>query len=138
LEPTKGNWLHAPSSRRQKVSKPEVQYTFPIPTIANRYELLNNLNQPTNTTLNQKLDVKLKTGVEKIRTKARRKHKVLIIGDSHARGCPVEVTPNLDENFEVTGLVMPGSRLKSITNAAKEIVTLTMDDVFVFPCNQGI
>jgi DNA phosphorothioation-dependent restriction protein DptG len=43
-----------------------------------------------------------------------------------------EVFPNLHENFEVTVLVMPGSRLKSITNAAKkEIATLTRDDVIV-------
>jgi hypothetical protein len=45
-------------------SKPEVHYTLPVPTIANCYELLNNLNQPTNTTLNQRLEVnrRLKTG----------------------------------------------------------------------------
>jgi hypothetical protein len=48
------------------------------------------------------------------------------------RGCVAEVTPNLDENFEVTGLVMLGSRLKSITNASKkEIATLTREDVIV-------
>jgi hypothetical protein len=132
LEPTEGNWLHVPSSHQKRVSKLEVQYTLPIPTIANCYELLNNLNQLTNTTLNQKLEVKQKTEVKKIRTKARRKHKILIIGDSHARGCAAEVTLNLDENFEVTGLVMPGSRLESITNAAKkQTATLTRDDVIV-------
>jgi putative cell wall-binding protein len=44
-----------------------------------------------------------------------------------------EVTPNLNENFDVTGLVMPGcSRLKSITNAVKkEIANLTRDDIIV-------
>jgi hypothetical protein len=69
LEPTKGNWLHVPSSHQKRDSKPEVQYTLPIPTIAKHYELLNNLNQPTNTALNQKLEVKVKTEVKKIRTK---------------------------------------------------------------------
>jgi hypothetical protein len=48
------------------------------------------------------------------------------------RGCAAEVSPNLDENFKVTGLVMPGPRLKSVTNAVKkEIATLTRDDVIV-------
>jgi hypothetical protein len=132
LELKKGNWVHVPSSRWKRDSTPQIQYTLPIPTVANRYELLNNFNQQMNTTLNQRLEVQPKTEDRKINIKVRRKHKVLIIGDSHARGCAVEVTPNLDENFEVTDLVMPASRLKSITNAAKkEIATLTRDNVIV-------
>jgi hypothetical protein len=78
------------------------------------------------------VEVKPKTEDRKIKTKGRRKHKIHITGDSHARGCAAEVTPNLDEIFEVTGLVMPGSRLKSITNAVKkEIANLTRDDGIV-------
>jgi hypothetical protein len=47
------------------------------------------------------------------------------------RGCATKVSSNLDENF-VTGLVISGSRLKSITNAAKkEIATLIRDEVIV-------
>jgi hypothetical protein len=111
LELKKGNWVHVPSSHRKRDSKP-VHYTLPVPTISNRYELLNNLNQPMNTTLNQRLEVKPKTEDRKIETKARRKHKLLITGDSHVRGCTAEVSPNLDENFKVRGLVMPDSRLK--------------------------
>jgi hypothetical protein len=43
-----------------------------------------------------------------------------------------EVSPNLEKDFKVTGLVMPGSRLKSVTNTAKkEIATLTKDDVIM-------
>jgi hypothetical protein len=45
----KGNWVHVPSSRRKRDSKPEVHYTLQIPNIANHYELLNNLNQLMNT-----------------------------------------------------------------------------------------
>jgi hypothetical protein len=97
LELKKGNWVHVLSSCQKRDSKPKVNYTLPIPTIANRYELLNNLNQPTNTTLNQRLEVKLKTEDRKFETKARRKHKVLITSDSHVRGCVAEVSPNLDE-----------------------------------------
>jgi hypothetical protein len=109
--PNKRNWVHVPSSHQKRGSKPEVHYTLPIPTIANRYELLNNLNQPKNTTHNHRAEVKSKTKDRKIKTKGRRKHKVPIIGDSHVRGCAAEVSLNLDE--KVTGLVMPGSRPKS-------------------------
>ena len=73
-----------------------------------------------------------KTDDRKIKTTTRRKHKVLIIGDSHARGCAAEVSPNLKEDFNVSGLVMPGSKLQSITNMAKkEIAALTKNDVIV-------
>jgi hypothetical protein len=73
LELKKGNWVHVPPLRWKRDRKPQVQYTLPIPTIANRYELLNNLNQLTNTTLTRRLDVKLKTEDRKIKTKVRRK-----------------------------------------------------------------
>jgi hypothetical protein len=64
LEVKKGNWVHVPPSRWKRDSKPEVHYTLPIPTIANRCELLINVNQPANTTLNQRLEVKPKTRQE--------------------------------------------------------------------------
>jgi hypothetical protein len=55
----------------------------------------------------------------------REENKFLIVGDSHARWV-AKVSPNLDKIFEVTGLVMPGSRPKSITNVVKkDIATLT-------------
>ena len=48
-----------------------------------------------------------------------RKHKIIIIGDSHARGCAAEIKANLDEGFEVQGFVNPGVGLKTITSTAK-------------------
>jgi len=54
-----------------------------------------------------------------------RKRKIVIIGDSHARGYAVEISSGLGKDFEVTGTVMPGARLASITNLAdKEVSTL--------------
>lgn len=81
---------------------------------------------------NQSPEVKWKTEDSKIKAKERIKHKVLIIGDSHARGCVAEDSPNLDEHFEASGLVMPGARLKSIMNTAKkESATLTRNNVIL-------
>jgi hypothetical protein len=46
--------------------------------------------------------------------------------------CAAEVSSNLDGHFEVSGLVMPGARLKFITNyVKKEIATLTREEVIV-------
>jgi hypothetical protein len=44
-----------------------------------------------------------------------RKHKILIIGDSHARGCAAEIKANL----KVQGFVNPGVGLKTVTSTAK-------------------
>jgi len=43
---------------------------------------------------------------EKIRKRANNqkemKHKIIVIGDSHGRGCAAEIKSNLDENFDIT------------------------------------
>jgi hypothetical protein len=123
----KRNWVHVPSSHWKRDGKSEVNYTEPVPTIVNCY-----VKELTNITLDQRLEVKQKTEERKMKTMVRRKHKVLIIGASHVIGCAVEVSPNLDKDFEGSGLVMSGSRRESITNMAKkEIAPLTRDDVVV-------
>jgi hypothetical protein len=53
-------------------------------------------------------------------------------GNSHAKGHAAEVFSNLQKNFEVSGIVMPGSRLEAITHLAKrERNSLTKEDVVV-------
>ena len=47
------------------------------------------------------------------------KHKIIVIGYSHAHGCAAEIKLNLDEGFEVQGFVNPGTRLNTITTSAK-------------------
>jgi hypothetical protein len=46
---------------------------------------------------------------KKERTLARKEHKVVINGDSHARGCAAELTLNLRENFDVACFMKPGT-----------------------------
>jgi len=36
-------------------------------------------------------------------------HKIVILGDSHARGLSSNVSNNLDDNYSVCGLVKPGA-----------------------------
>lgn len=69
----------------------------------------------------------------KERALARKEHKVINSGDSHARGCVAELTLNLRGNFEVTGFVKPGTRFQVIRNMGnEEIDKLTTKDVPFF------
>jgi hypothetical protein len=68
--------------------------------------------------------------VEKCRIKtnkpAKKKHKILFIGDSHARGIASEIQHNLDDDFEFQGIVKPGWNLAAITHTVnKDTVALT-------------
>jgi hypothetical protein len=59
-------------------------------------------------------------------------HKVILIGDSHARECAEKISNYLGNSYEVTGYVNPGTGLEVITNSAKkEIDRLTQKDVVI-------
>ena len=61
-----------------------------------------------------------------------RMHKVLIIGDSHARGCASEVKQKLNGDYEVIGFTNPGSTMKEVKESAKvKIAQLTKEDTVV-------
>ena len=44
-----------------------------------------------------------------------KKHKIIVIGDSHPQGCAAEIKLNLDECFEVQGFVNPGTGVNTVT-----------------------
>jgi hypothetical protein len=118
--------------RHKRLRKPHTRYCPPIPRSVNRYEALQNLNEPKTgpgnlgTVNNKRCEIKTK-GVP-----GKRKQKVIIIGDSHAKGCAAEITHKLGPTFEVTGYVKPGTGLQEITNIArKEIDGLTNKDMVV-------
>ena len=54
-----------------------------------------------------------------ISTPIRRKMKILLNGDSQMCGCASELQKYLSPEYEVTGRVMPGSRLQNVTKLAK-------------------
>ncbi|PSN52908.1 hypothetical protein C0J52_02985 [Blattella germanica] len=47
---------------------------------------------------------KIKTG------KPKKKSSVLVLGDSHARNCAINIKDNLTTNYEVSGIVKPGAK----------------------------
>jgi hypothetical protein len=62
----------------------------------------------------------------------RKKKSVLLIGDSRMRGCASELRMYLVPEYEVTGTIMPGSRLQNVTKlASNEIEGLSHGDAIV-------
>jgi capsular polysaccharide biosynthesis protein len=60
-------------------------------------------------------------------------HTVVIYGDSHTRGCASKVKYNLNKTFNVTGLVKPGSDIRTLTNTDKGAFhNLMKNDVIIF------
>ena len=68
----------------------------------------------------------------KINKPTKKKHKILITGDSHACGIASEIQHNLDDDFDIQGIVKPGSNLASVTHTVnKDTGALTKHDVVV-------
>jgi hypothetical protein len=62
----------------------------------------------------------------------KKKSKVMIFGDSHARGCAAELGHLLKKDFEVLGSVTPGSGMRHIKDASTGIIKeLSKDDAVV-------
>jgi lysophospholipase L1-like esterase len=109
----------------------------PIPAITNRYALLDNLEETTK--MSHSHSHKETSEVIPIRNKNKKKSlptikkkKTVIIGDSHARGLATEISSSLDNNFEVTGTVIPGARLENIIKLADgEISALGKSDAVI-------
>jgi len=60
------------------------------------------------------------------------KKKILLIGDSHIRGCASELKKYLGMDYEISGTIMPGSRLQNVTNLARnEISGLSQSDALI-------
>jgi hypothetical protein len=49
-----------------------------------------------------------------------KKHKIMVIEDSHARNCAAELQNSLGVAFELSSFVKPGAGLSVITDTAKE------------------
>ena len=118
-----------------------VQKPQPIPTIINRYKLPDNLNiySPTHqqrehanslpkakiecnkatSTVNATQQGKGRENYDK-KTPASERSKIIIIGDSRARGCAQEIRHNLEQEYEIQGNVKPEANLQTIVNTPTE------------------
>jgi U3 small nucleolar ribonucleoprotein component len=111
-----------------------------FPATTNGYEVFSNLQedesvnvttkdtktQNSNNCLQAKGNIQLVSRVEK------EKHKELIMGDSHAKKCALELRHKLDHKSEVCGFIKPGTVTREIIrNAEKEVPTLKQEDVVI-------
>jgi hypothetical protein len=55
------------------------------------------------------------------------KHKVLVIGDSHARKCAVKLRQNLYHSYEVSGFIKPGATTQEINKTAEDEISEISD-----------
>jgi hypothetical protein len=99
--------------------------------IENRYNVLENLQEPTEIMDGLELG-KVKYVTNICRRTLKKDHKVILIGDSRAWECAERISNYLGNTYEVTGYVNPGSGLEVITySAKKEIDHLTPKYVVV-------
>jgi hypothetical protein len=76
--------------------------------------------------------VKLNT-TKKTVTSLCRRHKILIIGDSHVRGLSEKISNCLDDSFSVTGITKPNADIEAITSPLHPTTkNLTREDLIIF------
>ena len=104
------------------------QLPIPVIPIINLFNALHNLQNdlelPSNIQNHHIKNHHIKKNIFLKHNKAiscpiRRKIKILLIGDGHMRGCASELKKYLSPKYEVTGTIMPGSRLQNVTKLAK-------------------
>ena len=65
-------------------------------------------------------------------SKQRRKHKIIIAGDSHTRGLASNLKHNLNNDFDLNGFVKPGADINTITTSLTvDSKHLTSNDILV-------
>jgi len=92
-----------------------------IPVINNRYNLLSLSDSDTNSSSSSAGHQTTVSGVNIKRNKYKDPRKIIILGDSHARGCAQEVRHNLGKDLAVQGLVKPGAVSETIVSTANKI-----------------
>ena len=62
----------------------------------------------------------------------RRRQRILLLGDSHARKCATDLQHNLGDDYEVTSFVKPGAAMEEIVSSSSESVkSLSNKDVLI-------
>ena len=137
------SWSRVAALKHSKSKYRKQKTSDPLHLTSNRYNLLNNdaniedntpaqavslnVNKPTTNHVR-----KLKTTNCKKKKVINSVHKVLVLGDSHARGRAAEVKLRLNSEYEVMGFTNPGSTMKAIKESAKgKIEELTKKDIVV-------
>ena len=99
----------------------------------NRYAALDNLQESVKVSRNLNKSGKVASTWNRNKSHPKtKKKKIVIIGNSHARGYVAELSSDLGQDFEVTGTVIPCARLEIIANfAVEEISSLEKSDAVI-------
>jgi hypothetical protein len=99
----------------------------------NRYDLLSPNGRHGSETGASRASERLKSEGEYNRESSNKKqNKIIILGDSHGRGCTREVQHNLGRDLEVQGIAKRGADAEIIVNTSPDITRkLTKKDVLV-------
>jgi len=132
------NWTTCKPSRKNSRANHSHSLREVFPIHVNRYNALSSLIEPE--TSNLPSSHKLLTTPKKFNKNNGKKcsinrnntRKIVIIGDSHARGCAAIINHIFGKTVTATGYVSPGSNLQHLTKIVKtEINNLTKKDVLV-------
>jgi len=112
------------------------QLPIPVIPITNCYNALHNLQNDLELPghmQNHHIKKDILTRQNKVTiSPIRRKKRILLIGDSHMRGCASKLGEYLGPAYELTGTIMPGSRLQNVTKLARdEIARLSHRDAVI-------
>ena len=132
MESDENNWSEViPSHKRrikQVISYPNVQQ---IKTHS-RFQVLEHFRDHLDSGDGQKSKKSRSVPNAIIKKTGNKCHRVILIGDSHARDCAPKLSNYLDTSYEVIGYVSPGAGLEVITNLAnKELDHFTQEDLVV-------
>ena len=119
------NWTTCKPSRKNSRANHSHSLREVFPTHVNRYNVLSSLIEPE--TSNLPSSHKPLTTTKKFNKNNGKKcsinrnntRKIVIIGDSHARGCAANINHILGKTVTVTGYVSPGSNLQHLTKMVK-------------------
>ena len=133
--------LHRSSNRISPHNSPSNQWPIAVISTSNRFDILPNLKFDQQLSENKSIlpsktfNNNAKLHLWKRTTKGfqvKSQKKIVMIGNSHARGLTSEFKNRLVHEYSVSSTFMPGAGLQSITNLAKsEIPTLTNSDTAI-------
>jgi len=117
---TNCEWPLGTNFTKKKIIQPSAGNK--IPTIINGKITNAETKKPSSSLKNSSVRQQLKSkGDYNKKISNKKQNKIIILGDSHARGCAQEVQHNLGCDFEVQGIVKPGANTEIIVNTSPKI-----------------
>jgi hypothetical protein len=79
-----------------------------------------------------KITEHLKKNNKRHSNSCKKKHRVVLIGDSHIKGCAENITNLLDKSYSVLGISKPNANLEAITSSINlETEKLAKKDIII-------